>query len=321
MIKCFRLAIFLVHFLVFSNASYATDFLSVGSPHACASDKKDVLRCWKNGTSRYHPSLMDFPKFKNLQDVSAGKYDHYGWADTCFIDDSGLRCFLGNGITNGKYTDMYLYNRPPLNKPSQVSVGASFACVIDGDEVKCWYSEFATPNRDPIPVPKLKKPRMISSGHRNACALDDKGIHCWGLTAQWHQKILDVPALTNPVSVSVGDDYACALDDSGVKCWGEPLYGRMDVPALKNPKAVVAGSRQSCALDDNGMTCWGMGPRWGAPPAQIPNLKNPKQVSIGGLDDQVCVRDDDGVKCESHRYGWWKKVFPEDACYLSQCGD
>jgi hypothetical protein len=96
-----------------------------------------------------------------------------------------------------------------------------------------------------------------------------------------------------PVSVlSAGDGQTCVIDNAGVQCWGSGYgNGEEQIPALHNPRQISSGGGVSCALDDDGIKCWGR-----HLPPEIPEFKNPKQVSVG-KEGQVCVIDGEELRC------------------------
>ena len=94
------------------------------------------------------------------------------------------------------------------------------ACVIDGQEVKCWGSERET-----------------------------SGYNRYG---DW--------SLVNPTEITVGYlGSVCVLDEGKVKCKGpgSESYGAPPIDLVNPAKLQFAGAGILCAIDDNGVTCWG----------------------------------------------------------------
>ena len=52
----------------------------------------------------------------------------------------------------------------------------------------------------------------------------------------------------------------------------------------------------ACALDADGIECWGSCQGDNNEGCKIPQLKNPRKLSVGE-DDDACALDDEGLKC------------------------
>src|SRR5262249_34382996 len=136
---------------------------------------------------------------------------------------------------------------------------------------------------------------------------DDSGVKCWGNNIYG---VLNVPAeIKNPVSLVSAEYEVCALEDEKIRCWGgssqkgsSPFVVSHPVLRAANP-LVIGGltlyegeSPYVCARDASSVVCWHLGT---AEPLVFPGLKNPVQVAV--RDRDVCVLDDEGLKCWDYK--------------------
>ena len=239
----------------------------------------------------------DFDSLEDGEEVQLGSdvtENDFGYSlsaragTTCGIRDQAVYCW-GNdtNITNAA-------SIPVVTKPTKVTVGAEFACVLDDGEIKCWGSN-GSHNRvsDASRVDViLGRVIDIDVGFNHGCALDDSGtIGCWGRNVQGER---NPKIIVNPRQVTAGDNFSCGLGDDGVKCWGEPDNGKTAVPSdLLNPKYISSGLRHSCVIDDTGVRCWGLN-SVGQSVDQT-GFSDPKRLETSS--SGTCAIDDTGIRC------------------------
>lgn len=88
----------------------------------------------------------------------------------------------------------------------------------------------------------------------------------------------------------------CAVFSSGeVQCWAHFYQSEVEnVPQLNNPQNVAVGGSVACAQVDEGISCWG---HPNLLPKGAPLVYPPLEMKM--LSSQICVLDQEGVKCWS----------------------
>ncbi|MFM8315858.1 MAG: hypothetical protein ACKOA8_16375, partial [Deltaproteobacteria bacterium] len=106
----------------------------------------------------------------------------------------------------------------------QLALGETHACILMGQEMKCWGNEADGRTQ----VPALKNPKAISAGKSNTCAVDEDGVKCWG---EYRQGQLNVAQWKSVKAMSAGNR-TCVITEAGVECAG---FMREKPPKLINP--------------------------------------------------------------------------------------
>jgi len=189
-----------------------------------------------------------------------------------------VKCgYLGAGVGVTTYTTL-----PSLTAPSDLAVGAGFACAVDGGVITCWNSgsadQLSATGISPSAVgtaPAAYQPALggsvavaIAAGDNHLCAIVTGGaspIMCWGDDS--YGQVSTAPSSGTPLSIDAGQFHTCIVNGtltpggSSVVCWGAGSQTRESssptsddqwqsvVPIdLVNPVAVRAGGHRTCTV-------------------------------------------------------------------------
>lgn len=179
-----------------------------------------------------------------------------------------------------------------LTNPSDIAVGAGFACAIvydstdDRDEVTCW--DYSGINN--VPTPSLlpgTEALAIAAGHDHVCAITSlidgiaNGVQCWGDNT-YDQLGLDtspaddyVDGVNAPLSIDAGDNHTCVINghydgEPEVVCWGagaenypdDAILGDLADLSIAKPVSISSTGDSNCVVlaglnsVDDGLVCW-----------------------------------------------------------------
>ncbi|OJX40824.1 MAG: hypothetical protein BGO78_10870 [Chloroflexi bacterium 44-23] len=192
--------------------------LAVGANHYCALDLTGQLQCGgQNDSGQSNP-----PAGQYLKVFSGNK-------GSCAIRKSdGLTVCWGN---------LSLDAAPDLVFDS-ITIGDSFACGLNGQEISCWgdnaYGRLAAPAGDNF--------TGITAGDQHACAIDGSGLlQCWGAGDAGQLKV----PYGGYAALDAFGNHTCAIRSADeITCWG-------DNPNAVAPQIVVSpfSSTESVVYD------------------------------------------------------------------------
>ncbi len=158
---------------------------------------------------------------------------------------------------------------PTLDRPAQVSAGASHTCALDGDdgEVWCWGANDEGQLGDGTTTGRLRPVRvdMTELGEE----LGESRV---------------------AVAIAAGGFHTCALFAGGhVACWGSSRYGQAGrfgasvrtprrIPFEQPVEVLDAGLLHTCALSAGEIYCWGAGPQLGR--SGVADSSRPVRVAL-----------------------------------------
>ena len=255
----------------------ASNVLSAGGAHTCATTSEGKVKCWGHGingelgndgtVNKDHPvSVVDgdgsSTDLAGIVQVASGGYH------TCAVTSGGeIKCWgsgangrLGNDASTDKDHPVSVVDgdgsSTALTGIVQVGLGEDHSCALtSGGEVKCWgfgrYGRLGndgTANKDhPVSVvdgdgssTALKGIAQIGLGNTHSCALTSGGeVKCWGSGANGRLGNDDTANKDHPVTVVDGDGSSTAL--AGIV-------------------QISLGRSHTCALTSGGeVVCWGGG--------------------------------------------------------------
>jgi len=195
---------------------------------------------------------------------------------------------LGRAVPDRTHSLLYPANAELLARTESIpsvfaSGGGSFACLVDGSDLRCWgdnrKGQLGVEGPDSAaPVASLSGVTSAAVGAEHVCALKEGGVYCWGDNAYGQlgravgdsaavPALVDAEALQSGVAeVALGAHHSCALKDDGtVWCWGAGMYQTLkpiDFGVDNIAKRVFAGQRSACAvlsITDQlpSLHCWG----------------------------------------------------------------
>ncbi|MDH5728123.1 MAG: PKD domain-containing protein [Gammaproteobacteria bacterium] len=214
--------------------------VKVNDGNICVLLDNSSVQCWGDGSLDTVPALTNPVAISNV-------YDH-----VCAIDTSGVVCWGSNsydahmvpdGITNPSQVTVSNNNScalyfdgsnnqvncwgsssyeintiPPLNNPSQISLGRYSACAIDDTGLVCWGYIFARPPANAV----FSNPSQLVMFDSRGCVMDDTGLNCWAYNYTDYNEDVDiVPSFTNVTSIAGGGAHVCAIDAGNIRCWGK----------------------------------------------------------------------------------------------------
>ena len=222
--------------------SVAADWYNV-----CAIDDTGIVCAEDDGRS--------WSGLANPVDIANGTY--YGCAIDAFAGEESVNCWGSDRQGNGMKITLPF----PVNDPKEISIGRLHGCLIDEEQVKCWWRDENTSEIFALDVPAgIVNPEGIDSQDAQSCVLSDNGPVCWSYSSYTYEFELQEipPAVESPDAIAAGAHHACVIDSNDVKCWGTNISGETTVPeGLLNPRYVEAGYIHTCAIDDLGIVCWG----------------------------------------------------------------
>jgi alpha-tubulin suppressor-like RCC1 family protein len=174
--------------------------------------------------------------------VSAGNASLHG---LCVVyTDGSLRC---RGVYPGDGTDYSATAAtvPGISEATDVWVGDSHTCAVDGGQVKCWgadgvgqLGDRSTANSyvyTPVTVSGIENASQVVAGQAHTCAIDGGAVKCWGDglgSGTFDTAIDDAPDTFGPFTVPLPAAAArlatgrlreltcAALVNSETWCWG-----------------------------------------------------------------------------------------------------
>jgi len=123
---------------------------------------------------------------------------------------------------------------------TDVAVGTSHACAINGSSVQCWGDSSSGKTSVPGVV---SAPKRIAAGSNHTCAINSTGtVSCWGDNSlgQLGDGNSDgyVDGVTNAKRIAAGANHTCALTGNfsmggtRIVCWGDNSSGQTVVPVV-----------------------------------------------------------------------------------------
>lgn len=283
----------------FGNVSFAGG----GDWHNCFTSDDGVVKCWGRNncgqvgftTGVGANAFSSTPGIVN--GLSSPLLVRGGAYSSCALEQGGtVKCWgsssdgrLGDGGVVTGDCRMTPVAVAGISNATQIWVGGSHACALDGGQVKCWgdnqYGQLGngttTDSNVPVPVVGLTNVKAIAAGNVNTCALlNDATVRCWGRNNQgqlgngtmggFSATPVQVSGLTGVAQISVGQAFACAVTLSGnVRCWGGNAFGQLGVGNTTNSavplqlsltavRRVDLRAFHACAIRGAGqVVCWG----------------------------------------------------------------
>ncbi len=222
-------------------ASAPSAQIIAGGAHTCAVSVSGALRCWGNKESGQAGVRVSEVVVPGVTAVAGGVSSAAaGWAHTCFVRSSVVRCF-------GENEDGQLGS--------------------DGG-VDTWI---------PVADVGITKAVKVTAGVGHTCALlTDRTVQCWGMNSQGQLgdgttvgRVVPQTVTGTYTDVVAGAYHSCALTDTGARCWGRNTAGRLGdgtttdrplparVALTTGATQLAAGGYHTCALAASQTWCWG----------------------------------------------------------------
>ena len=183
--------------------------------------------------------------------------DHH--AHACAVGKTeGVYCWASDSTTDTVSSSVpgSLKN---VTTVTDLAVGTSHACAINGSAVQCWGDSSSGKTSVPGVV---SAPKRITAGSNHTCAINSTGtVSCWGDNSlgQFGDGNSDgyVDGVTNAKRIAAGANHTCALTGgfsmggTRIVCWGDNSSGQTTVPvSLTNgtltPVNVRAAGNNTC---------------------------------------------------------------------------
>jgi hypothetical protein len=232
--------------------------VGVGHDHSCAVFADGGVSCWganESGqlglgdtTTRNTPQHVAMAGFVATS-VSGGQ------TSTCALSSGGaVKCWGSDQSGQLGNTAQDTDSATPISVVglssgvTQVSVGATHACVVQSGTLKCWgstaYGELGigTPPNAAVEVPGAVSGSLsavgVAAGYNTSCGWTTAGLWCWGNNATGEcgngamgtqvqenspSPVTGITAGVTSVSSNSGSYHAatCAVVAGALKCWGD----------------------------------------------------------------------------------------------------
>jgi alpha-tubulin suppressor-like RCC1 family protein len=257
-----------------------------GAYHSCALHRDGTVTCWGLAESiNATGAVVLAPVQIGLEPAVALTA---GTNATCALTaDHRVRCW-----GNQSYLVVKEDGSTAVSGVTQVSLGPSYGCALNGEGTYCWgkneQGQLARPlSLEESPRAVLAEPggrRFLGTGQAVVTHDGAERLCAWGdNSAQVITASLDTFIYTaaqcgtvkDVVDLQVGSDHACVRHAGGTfACWGERYYGQLglggdvtdDVPPYGSDTSLsgrvaslVAGASHTCALLEGGaVICFGL---------------------------------------------------------------
>lgn len=198
-----------------------------------------------------------------------------GATHTCVVSKiHGVYCWASNSLTD-TVTSTIPAGMKNVATVTDVTVGTSHACAINGGAASCWGD--STSGKTTVPG-AVSAPLQLAAGSNHTCAINaNRSVSCWGDNTYGQKGDVDVngyvDGVSNALRISAGANHTCAVTGTyvtggtSIVCWGRNNVGQTTVPAaLTNytttPIDVTASGNQTCAIkasyndSESAMQCW-----------------------------------------------------------------
>ena len=262
-----------------------------GAAHSCALRTDRLVACWgRNGENELGfnggtfpdggssfssvPLTPVGPQFNKTTTISALARGSSAKHECGLADGGTVVCWGWNQSTQVTALDASTCNTegcpatiPAILEPaSQVTVGGTFSCALDGaGVVRCWGNgadgELGNGNHGKcigcagkewvVPVPVAS---YIASGRTLNCAIikSDGSVQCWGTNE--NGELGHLPLLPDGGAVDPCCSFDCGFSQNHPRCVDHPVV----VPGITGAVVLAIADSAVCALKTDGnVWCWG----------------------------------------------------------------